>query len=858
MRALPRLLRLALCLAAVAPATTAAAQQRGTAFYYAGPPPTELSVAFGRVVVDPAHVSDPAVIAHHGATPVAYLSIGEVSRTAPRHADIAGAWALGDNPAWDSRVMDVRHPGYRAFVLARVDALWQAGYRHLFLDTLDSYRIVAQGAQAQRAHAGALTSLLQTMVARHPGLRLLLNRGFELLPALATHVDAVVAESLFDRWDAGAGRYVRVPEADRRWLRGALTEVRARGIEAIVIDYRPPTQRAQAQATARAIAAEGFTPFVTDAALSTLGVGPVQVLPRRVLILSNQPAGQPDPSAAEPSQAAELLAPALEHMGLLPVGHDLAQGLPTAAALAGFAGVIAWLGPERAPPPGYEAWLLARLDSGVPLVLFGTPGVDLRGPLGQRLGLAPAGKPAAFATRPPAGQVVQRDRLIGFEADPPPRPLEVSAFSLRAHGAQVHLAVTDSFGRAGVAVATGPFGGLALSHLFALRGLSGQRAWVLDVEGFLEAALQLPPMPRPDLTTESGRRLAVLTLRAAGLAERAQLPGRPATSRVLLRSLLSRHPYPHTLEVADDSSGAERRAASGLARAAKLTLDDAALTASDADARPPQSSLTRLRSVLVPTALTGPPRPRAVRMPTASDLHYIGEAGHAHAYLRVLETLRYTDGGARRLTAIGLHYHAWMASTAGGLSALQDIYTWLDRQRPVAVGAAAFRLRAEAFAALVLTRDLSGGFGLHGGDALRTVRLPAGLAAPDPARSGGAIGWVALPQGRYVSLLPGPHRRLQPGDADAPPSPHLRDADVVIEAFEAHRDAAGTDIRIGWQATGGRAANLRLGGLPPGASCHVRGARPPGRVDAQGQLSLSPAQGAEALTLRCDAPGAPR
>src|SRR6185312_3408480 len=142
-------------------------------------------------------------------------------------------------------------------------ALWSKGYHRFFLDTLDSYQLGTQDAKKREVQRRALCEIISAMVTRHPDVRILLNRGFELLPDIGKKVHGVVAESLFDRWDAAKSAYVRVPKNDYEWLLARLREVKERyHLPVIVIDYRPPEERAEARETAKKIAALGFQPWV--------------------------------------------------------------------------------------------------------------------------------------------------------------------------------------------------------------------------------------------------------------------------------------------------------------------------------------------------------------------------------------------------------------------------------------------------------------------------------------------------------------------------------------------------------------------------------------------------------------------
>lgn len=260
-----------------------------TAFYYGARVPTDLIAAYDHVVVEPDHVIDLGAFSRGRARAVAYLSVGEVARAGKQAKHIKPAWVLTDNLAWSSQVMDLTHEGYRAYLMRRFDELWSAGYQAFFLDTLDSYLLGAGGEEAERARR-ALVAIVLEMKRRHPSARLLLNRGFEILADVKEHVSGVVAESLFDRWDAAKRRYTRVPAKDRKWLLAELRRARdEHGLPVTVIDYRPPAERREARETALKIRKLGFEPWVTDAALESVGIGSLEILPRRVLILTNDP-----------------------------------------------------------------------------------------------------------------------------------------------------------------------------------------------------------------------------------------------------------------------------------------------------------------------------------------------------------------------------------------------------------------------------------------------------------------------------------------------------------------------------------------------------------------------------------------
>lgn len=243
-----------------------------TAFFYGAQVPVTALARFERVVVEADQVEDLGPLRAAGAEIFAYVSVGEAEGWRASTRALPPELFLGSNASWHSRIADLSHPGWRRYLLdQRMAGLWAAGYRAFFLDTLDSYRMAIKGAAQERAQTAALVDLIWAMRDRFPGIRLLLNRGFDVLPEVAPLCVGVVAESLFQGWNAGLQAYVRVSDADRLWLLNRLNDARERfGLPVTVIDYVSPEQPALARETAQQIAALGFIPWVANPGLDIL------------------------------------------------------------------------------------------------------------------------------------------------------------------------------------------------------------------------------------------------------------------------------------------------------------------------------------------------------------------------------------------------------------------------------------------------------------------------------------------------------------------------------------------------------------------------------------------------------------
>lgn len=246
-----------------------------TAFFYGKPVPVEFLTDFEQVVVEPDNIDDIQPFIDKGVSLFAYLSIGEINPSRSWFSEIPEHWLLGKNAGWGSRIVDLSNKEWQAHLINKqMMPLWEQGYKGFFLDTLDSYQLISKDTTQWLIQQQALTDLVRTIHDRFPGVKLILNRGFELLPEIAGYAVALAAESLFQRWNATSKSYSEVPPDDHNWLLDRLKQAHDQyGLQIIVIDYVSPTQGELAKDIAKKISALGFTPWVSNPSMDMLGVG---------------------------------------------------------------------------------------------------------------------------------------------------------------------------------------------------------------------------------------------------------------------------------------------------------------------------------------------------------------------------------------------------------------------------------------------------------------------------------------------------------------------------------------------------------------------------------------------------------
>ena len=242
------------------------------AFYYGTTPPTAQLARYDVAVIEPDSGFQPRDHALPCTQWFAYASVGEITPQRSYYAQLPRDWLMGRNQTWASHVVDQSRTGWPDFFVHHViDPLWARGYRGFFLDTLDSYQLATSNDAERERQREGIVRVIRAIKTSHPAARLILNRGFELLPQIHGDVSAVAFESLYSGWDQAHARYVAVPQADRDWLLAMAQTVKQRyGLPVISIDYCAPDDAECARRTAARISAHGIVPFVTDGSLQTV------------------------------------------------------------------------------------------------------------------------------------------------------------------------------------------------------------------------------------------------------------------------------------------------------------------------------------------------------------------------------------------------------------------------------------------------------------------------------------------------------------------------------------------------------------------------------------------------------------
>jgi polysaccharide biosynthesis protein PelA len=510
-------------------------------FYGEKAPLAELK-AFDIVVVEPDHGYDPLRYHTPDSELFAYVAVAEVQPSRPYFKEIPAAWKMARNNDWGSDVLNQTPAEWPDFFADKiVGPLWNQGYRGFFLDTLDSYRLAKNFDEATQQEG--LVRVIETLHRRFPGIRLILNRGFEIIPRVRDKVFMVAAESLFRGWNAGAQRYEEVKASDREWLLTQLKTIKeGYGLPVLAIDYVTPGDRQATRETAERIRAQGFIPWVTDSNLDSLGIGQIEVIPRRILIIYDSR----ESTALNYTPAHRFLQMPLNYLGYTVDYADVNLDLPKNKLTDRYAGIVTWFSGQVADKQlkTLPRWIKNKIEEGIPIAVIGDFGYPIERNIAGKLGITELSSPVGTL------HITNSLSMLGFETPPKVNRTQLTALGLTKDIGKPILELGDQRNNKLVGGALMPWGGFILNP-FVLIEIPGteQTRWIVDPFTFLTSALGLKPLPAPDVTTENGRRLFFSHVDGDGFPSLAEFAGSPPAAEVMLKEIIERYQVPTTVSI---------------------------------------------------------------------------------------------------------------------------------------------------------------------------------------------------------------------------------------------------------------------------------------------------------------------
>ncbi|MER1941321.1 hypothetical protein ABS755_11525 [Castellaniella sp. FW104-16D08] len=469
------------------------------ALYYQKDVPVDLLKAFDVVVLDPSKAVPPD----------APRRVGHSQWYARLRADALGQ--IIESPAY--------------FFAHRLASLLSAGYDGVLLD--DGSDLNDHSAQLQAQMLQVFAAFQQYA----PGVSVIVRNYPDLASHVGSQLRAVVLDGVYAQ--NGVLLYPQTRAETSIALQG-------RSVPVVALGYCPVHDLACRRRMARAIHADGFIPYVSDRSQSLVGIGDLEVFPRKVLMVQLDLGGAP----LDSSRGVRVYSMPLNQLGY-DVEYVDVQHLPSRLTRDRYAGVVVAL--EANPPntAAWRRWLLTRVAQGMPVAILGRLGFDLDPASGAVLGLSTVQRIENFQL---PVRISKQAPMMGFEMLPAPDIRSLSNLRLTG-GGQVLLQV-EAAGRQYDEAFVSSWGGYVSDRftVIALSSLPGDR-WVVQPMQFFRQALQLPSIPMPVVTTENGLRLLFVHIDGDGFPSRTEFPGNQLSAEVLRDQILKKYQIPQTVTV---------------------------------------------------------------------------------------------------------------------------------------------------------------------------------------------------------------------------------------------------------------------------------------------------------------------
>jgi polysaccharide biosynthesis protein PelA len=228
---------------------------------------------YGLAVLDADHYPSLAPLAARGTPRLAYLSLTQMGEERAEFMEVVRAGVLLEkHPVWaGAHYLDFRRAEWKSLVLDRiVPQALERGFTGLFLDTLDDAEFLeSQDPVRYRAMRDAAVRLVRAIRERYPQALLMVNRGYALMPELATSIDILMGESVVGTFDPKTKAYRRQSPGDIEWQVARLQAAKALNpsLRVFTLDYWDPADREGLRAIYREQRARGFVPYVSTPTL---------------------------------------------------------------------------------------------------------------------------------------------------------------------------------------------------------------------------------------------------------------------------------------------------------------------------------------------------------------------------------------------------------------------------------------------------------------------------------------------------------------------------------------------------------------------------------------------------------------
>jgi uncharacterized protein (TIGR01370 family) len=251
-------------------------QPKKWAVYYGDNLPAENFLGYNLVVLEPDQRPPISLLLEQGKTVLGYISLGEISKDRSYFKSVQEEGILFQkNPNWpDAQYVDMRSNKWTSRVVDDlIPAILYQHFSGIFIDTIDNAEALERKdpVKYRKMKEGAI-KLIKTIRLHFPDMKIMLNRGFELLPYVAKDINSVLAESIFSVHNFKTGEEDLVKPEIYASIAKELKEAQQLNpsLEIYTLDYWNTDDPQGIKKIYEAQRAQGFIPYVATLQLNEI------------------------------------------------------------------------------------------------------------------------------------------------------------------------------------------------------------------------------------------------------------------------------------------------------------------------------------------------------------------------------------------------------------------------------------------------------------------------------------------------------------------------------------------------------------------------------------------------------------
>ncbi len=473
----------------------------------------------------------------------AYISINEMLKTRSFSKEIDKSWIIGKNGAWGSLILDIKNPNYQNFLLDRViGELYKKGIKNFFFDTMDSYKLAKVSKYDKEKLRLGLIQFIKKFKQKYPNSKLIINRGFEIIDEVHSHIDAFLFESYYYGINTNNMRYKQISNSDREWLDAVLKKVKNYNIPIIALDYLPQSEKKRQDQALKALEKKGFIPYVTTKELTNIGKSSKNAIKREVLIIYNKKTIEDE--MVNYSYAHRLASMPLEYLGYVPILHDINAPLPKGDINSRYAGIIVWLEDKYSDYDRFAKWIELAISQNTKVLFMGDGSLELNHPLSSKLGISIEKN---FAKNGSKIYITKQNDMFDFEIRP---YVSYHSYLISIKNAKTLFSYKNTQNQTSTLAALLPWGAYVRNDLITSY-FNENSLWVVDPFKLFQISLDLQPLPVPDTTTESGKRLMFVHIDGDGSMNRVENNPEQFSIELILEDFIKPYTFPQSVSIVE-------------------------------------------------------------------------------------------------------------------------------------------------------------------------------------------------------------------------------------------------------------------------------------------------------------------